>query len=88
MVRPLGRWWSGVPERFWPTHPEAEAERMRHWVEPWGDRRQELVFIGTGFDRDEIEARLEACLVEDGEFTPERWVDLRDPFPAWDREAA
>ena len=88
MVRPLGRWWSGVPERFWPTHPEAEAERMRHWAEPWGDRRQELVFIGTGFDRDEIEARLEACLVEDGEFTPERWADLRDPFPAWGREAA
>ena len=88
MVRPLGRWWSGVPERFWPTHPGAEAERLRHWVEPWGDRRQELVFIGTGLDREEIAARLEACLVVDDDLVPERWAGMRDPFPAWGREAA
>ncbi|MCW9042429.1 MAG: GTP-binding protein [Pseudopelagicola sp.] len=88
MVRPLGRWWSGVPERFWPTHPGAEAERLRNWQEPWGDRRQEVVFIGTGFDRAGIEARLDACLVEESDFRPDRWVGMRDPFPSWGREAA
>ncbi|MCW8843749.1 MAG: GTP-binding protein, partial [Rhodobacteraceae bacterium] len=88
MVRPLGRWWSGVPERFWPTHPGAEAERLRNWQEPWGDRRQEVVFIGTGFDRAKIEARLDACLVEESDFRPDRWVGMRDPFPSWGREAA
>ncbi len=88
MVRPLGRRWAGVPERFWPTHPGAEEERLRNWVEPWGDRRQELVFIGTGLDRAGIEARLDACLVEGEAFAPERWTGMRDPFPGWGREAA
>ncbi|MGB0904070.1 MAG: GTP-binding protein, partial [Mangrovicoccus sp.] len=40
-VTPLGRWWASVPEDRLPTHPQAQAEIARNWVEPWGDRRQE-----------------------------------------------
>jgi len=55
-------------------------------VEPWGDRRQELVFIGAGIDWPILKARLDACLLET-ETVPgqETLLDLVDPFPAWRR---
>ena len=86
-VSPLGRWWASVPPDRLPTHPEAQAEIARHWAEPWGDRRQEIVFIGAGMDRDAICARLNAALVQADDFTPAAWATLPDPFPNWGRAA-
>lgn len=83
-VRPLGRWWASVPEERWPDHPEARAYFARNWQSPWGDRRQELVFIGAGLDRDAITAALDAALVPEVRgFDPEAWRLLGDPFPQW-----
>ncbi|WP_089233405.1 GTP-binding protein [Tropicimonas sediminicola] len=82
-VTPLGRWWASVPEDRLPTHPEAQAEIARHWAEPWGDRRQEIVFIGVGLDREAICATLNAALLDAGDFTPAAWEALPDPFPHW-----
>ena len=83
-VTPLGGWWASVPRSRWPTHPEALSEMRRHWLDPWGDRRQELVFIGAGLDRQAITAALDAALLEDEDFQPSRWVALSDPFPKWE----
>jgi G3E family GTPase len=82
-VTPLGRWWAGVPRDRWPDDPDSLDRMAENWREPWGDRRQELVFIGTGLDRAAITARLDAALLTDREFTPEAWRGLPDPFPAW-----
>ncbi len=82
-IAPLGRWWASVPEERLPTHPQAQAEIARNWVEPWGDRRQELVFIGAGLEREEICARLNAALVDADAFEPWAWADMADPFPQW-----
>ncbi len=82
-IRPLGMWWAAVPEERLPGHPDARAEIARNWVEPWGDRRQELVFIGAGLDRKAIRAALDAALVDTAAFTPAAWADLPDPFPRW-----
>jgi G3E family GTPase len=87
-VAPLGRWWAAVPRDRWPTHPEAERELRDRWLEPWGDRRQELVFIGAGVDIPGIRARLDDALVAADGFTPKAWVRLPDPFPAWGRRSA
>jgi len=82
-VTPLGRWWAAVPRDRWPTHPDALAEVRAKWLGHWGDRRQELVFIGAGLDIAGIRARLDAALVPGDDFTPEDWVTLPDPFPGW-----
>lgn len=82
-VKPLGFWWASLPEDRLPTHPEAQAEIARNWVEPWGDRRQELVFIGVGLERETICARLNAALLDVDAFRPDEWAGMADPFPQW-----
>jgi len=76
-VRPMGTWWAAVPRERWPDH--AGAYIAQHWAEPWGDRRQELVFIGAGIDWASIKARLDACLLPEGVEAG----GLTDPFPRW-----
>ena len=73
---------------FWAAadpDPEARAEAAEDWEEPWGDRRQELVFIGTGMRADAIQAALTAALLTDEEMTMGRrkWKKMSDPFPRW-----
>ncbi|WP_333715260.1 GTP-binding protein [Yoonia sp.] len=87
-VTPLGGWWASVPRERWPTHPDALAEVAGKWTEPWGDRRQELVFIGAGMDEAAIRAKLDAALIPAQDFTPTAWSNLPDPFPEWRRTQA
>ena len=51
-----------------------------------GDRRQELVFIGTGVDTEGVRRRLESCLLTDKEFSlgPEAWSKYQDPIHPWE----
>ncbi|QYK42440.1 MAG: GTP-binding protein [Paracoccaceae bacterium] len=87
-VVPLGGWWASVPRDRWPTHPSALAEVAAKWQEPWGDRRQEIVFIGSGMDEAAIRQALDAALIPAPDYTPGAWAGLPDPFPAWRRQAA
>lgn len=82
-VTPLGGWWASVPRERWPAHPDSLAEVAKTWEEPWGDRRQELVFIGADMDRAAITHALEDALVMADGFTPQDWASLPDPFPQW-----
>ena len=87
-VTPLGGWWASVPRDRWPTHPDALSEVAEKWVEPWGDRRQELVFIGSGMDEAALRHALDAALIPATDFTPTAWTGFSDPFPDWKRKAA
>ena len=87
-IAPLGGWWAAIPRERWPDHPEALARMRENWVEPWGDRRQELVFIGAGMDQTALTAALDACLIASEHFTPDAWAGLADPFPRWGQRAA
>lgn len=80
-----GRWYAAVPREQWPDY--AQAEVARNWQAPFGDRRQELVFIGTNLQRDLIERVLDTSLLNDEEMAagPEAWARLTDPFPNWER---
>ena len=83
-----GRWWASIPREQWPDHAEWRAV-MQPYIDPvWGDRRQEIVFIGSHpMNEVRIRAELDDCLVEADGFTPQRWRDLDDPFPSWRRAA-
>ncbi|WP_185984774.1 zinc metallochaperone GTPase ZigA [Aureimonas mangrovi] len=83
-----GLWWASVPKARWPDSDEWRAA-VGPYIDPvWGDRRQELVFIGARtMDEAALRRRLDACLVPETEFQPERWRKLTDPFPTWERTA-
>lgn len=81
---PLGNWWATVPKDQFPDSDGARAYMEDHWQEPWGDRRQEIVFIGADIDWPALEARLNQCLVPAVAATgPDNLPDYPDPFPLW-----
>ncbi|MBR0555703.1 zinc metallochaperone GTPase ZigA [Ciceribacter sp. L1K23] len=85
----MGLWWASVPRQRWPDDPGFER-MMAPYLDPvWGDRRQELVFIGAqAMDEAAIRADLDSCLLDADGFTPERWRNLPDPFASWERAVA
>ena len=85
----MGLWWAAVPEQQWPRDPGFRSALAPYLDPIWGDRRQELVFIGADpMSAQKITAELDACLIDADRFTPERWRDLPDPFSSWDRLTA
>lgn len=90
--RGIGYWWAAVPQRQWPDDEDFAPSIWKHWHHEWGDRRQELVFIGTQeMDREGLTAELNACLVRrprKADLESRRWAKLPDPFPAWGHDAA
>lgn len=91
-VSAMGFWWAAVPRVRWPEAGDFKDRLHSVWSEVWGNRRQEMVFIGTGMDEAGIRAALDACLVDTGRdtkrFDPAPYRNLTDPFPSWQRAAA
>ena len=81
-----GMFWSAVPRSRWPDDPEYLASIEKSWEEPFGDMRQELVFIGQGLDERSVRSALDDCLLNDEEMFAGRqfWETLPDPFPVWE----
>ncbi len=84
-ISPAGTWWAVAGETEWPDDPEDRAQIERQWHGEYGDRRQEIVLIGAGMEREALTAKLDGCLVteEEMEIGPEGWKGLEDPFPDW-----
>lgn len=82
-----GLFWKAVPKKDWPEDEEYLASIKNQWVEPFGDMRQELVFIGQGLDKKKMTQKLDDCLLTEEEVLKGReyWATLEDPFPAWDQ---
>ena len=57
------------------------------WVEPFGDMRQELVFIGQGLDQESMTEALDDCLLSEEDVLKGKayWATLQDPFPEWEQ---
>ena len=61
----MGRWWAAVPRESWPPAHVGAIEA--DWEGEWGDRRQELVFIGANLPEQRIRDALDECLASEEE---------------------
>jgi G3E family GTPase len=77
---PIGKWWASVDEEDWPER--ARDSIYAEWEEPFGDRRQEIVFIGIDLSRQALESRLDACLITEEELQQD-YTAMSDPFSEW-----
>jgi G3E family GTPase len=82
---PAGIWWAAAPREHWPEDPEYRARIESEFDGEYGDRRQEIVFIGQHLEPDQTSDILDRCLLTDAELAagPEAWKAFDDPFPAW-----
>ena len=85
-----GMFWKSVPKEDWPSDAESLASIKNNWEDPFGDMRQELVFIGQKLDQDSIINALNECLLSDEDLRKGEayWVTLSDPFPAWEEASS
>ena len=81
-----GMFWKAVPKKDWPKDEEYLSSIKEQWVEPFGDMRQELVFIGQGLDQEKMIQNLNECLLSEEEVLKGKayWSTLDDPFPIWE----
>jgi G3E family GTPase len=84
-IEKAGVWWCSMPY----------AERIRYsyfadnkdviesrWDKKWGDRMNEIVFIGQEMDKEQIVSELNNCLLADTElFMYETRMKFKDEFP-------
>ncbi|MEM9172861.1 MAG: GTP-binding protein [Pseudomonadota bacterium] len=80
-----GLFWKSVPRSDWPDDTQYLANIEALWQEPFGDMRQQLVFIGQDLAEREIVDELDRCLLSEAEVARGEayWQTLSDPFPAW-----
>ncbi|MDP3607698.1 MAG: zinc metallochaperone GTPase ZigA [Methylophilus sp.] len=80
-----GMWWVATPNEYWPEDADSFQHIKSRWVEPYGDRQQELVIIGMHMDKAALTARFDACLLTEAEIAlgMDSWKQLADPFPKW-----
>lgn len=80
-----GLWWSAVERSEWPQDQEYLDRILNKSIAPYGDRRQELVFIGIQIDQEALSSELDQCLLTDAEMQmgEAMWKNFKDPFPAW-----
>jgi G3E family GTPase len=62
-----GPWFAEIPDEAWPEDQDVRQSIENDFQGPWGDRRQEIVFIGEGVDETELTAILDECLLDDAE---------------------
>ena len=86
VLEPMGHWLAVQPEHRWDLPDDEIAAVRADWHDLYGDRAQQLVWIGVGLDVDGVQAALEAALIDDAEERagPEAWFGFDDPLPAWE----
>lgn len=78
----MGCRWAAVPDSEWPQEAKARATVLADFDGPeWGDRRQEIVFIGSGMDQAAICSQLDEALLTADEMQRYRrnWSQKPDP---------
>lgn len=81
-----GMFYKAIPKKDWPTEPEILADINSKWLEPFGDMRQELVFIGQSLNKHAMIQALNDCLLPEDALLKGKdfWSTYKDPFPIWE----
>jgi G3E family GTPase len=82
---PAGIWWAAAPREHWPRDPQYRARIEAEFQGEYGDRRQEIVFIGQHLEPEQTCKILDHCLLTDDDLAagPAAWKTFEDPFPNW-----
>ncbi|MDW9379172.1 GTP-binding protein [Chryseobacterium sp. JV558] len=80
-----GVWWGSMPmnQRVqYSSFIENQEFIESRWDKNWGDRINELVFIGQNLDKDQMVSDLQQCLINEQEKKLlEQKIPFEDPFP-------
>ena len=71
VVERIGSWWASFPTKGRNQHPSFQANEeyiLSRWDKQWGDRINEIVFIGQDMDEKKIRQEMEDCLCTDIEY--------------------
>lgn len=77
---PAGYWVAALPDEQREDVFKNEPEVLGKWDSTWGDRMNEIVFIGIDMDRTQIEQKLDQCLLRDEELEM-NWACFPNPLP-------
>lgn len=80
----VGLWWAACPDDE--LDEQTLSEMKKSWDPVWGDRKQELVFIGVNLEQDILRNSLDKCLLTEQEMNlgEKVWASFADPFPKWE----
>lgn len=81
-----GVWYASSPKKDWPTDQEELALIEKDWDPLYGDRGNEIVFIGQEIDKQLYLKLLNDCLLtesEDQRGVP-FWKTFKDTLPKWE----
>ena len=83
LLEPAGFWWASAPKDMWPEEEDVLAEIDARMIHEYGDRQQELVFIGQDLDQEQVTRVLKECQLTDEEYElgPPSWEHFFDPMP-------
>ena len=80
-----GVWWASIPKEertFYPAYEQNKDYIQSRWSNDWGDRINEIVFIGQDMDMEGITKDLHSCLVPDIEtYQKQKQLGFKDQFP-------
>lgn len=82
---PAGVWWSSMPLESrlqYPAFVENQVEIDSEWHSTFGDRKNEIVFIGLELNKEQITSELNLCLATDEELLSRKWEKgYQDQWP-------
>ena len=81
----IGKWWAAVNEEQWPDDKSFRLNINKIWAKGYGDRRQEIVFIGLKNEMNEslIKNKLDGFLIKNYSINLANTLRHKDPFPEW-----
>src|SRR5690606_3489239 len=83
-----GSWFASIPKKEWNLSNDMIHKIEKDFIGEYGDRRQEIVFIGLNMNIKELKEKLDFCLLTNEEMRlgPNKWKSFQDPIQLDDED--